>query len=242
MIPMRKIGGRRRHWVLLVVMLVALETGAQADVVIFDQIAVPHEAVYLKVRTRGRFLADGGRRVRLRIGHKDNLHLLTGADGFGYGQYTPAAPGLFDLQARSGHDQSEGRLLVVNPQTRVVFIEVESSLRPHPLQDRAREGAPAAVRTLSQRYTCAYLAAFNRLFPARPWLQKHGFPPSVILTERDSGLFKRLAERGITIYTVIASPPVLSAAAEQAVIRLSFDQTDEATVVKSWDEIAGMLP
>ena len=73
----------------------------EGAVIVYDQITAPNTPVFLKVQTRGRFFAEGGRRVTLSVNKDRTFKLLTGGDGFGYVKYTPAEPGRFTISAAS---------------------------------------------------------------------------------------------------------------------------------------------
>ena len=98
---------------LLVLQIAALALPVEglADVVVFDRITTVGTPVFLKVLTKGRFFAEGGRRVQVRVGNQQPQTALSGGDGLAYLKVQPKREGLFKIEAVSGPDRHSRTIL-----------------------------------------------------------------------------------------------------------------------------------
>ena len=191
--------------------------------------------------TKGRFFADGGRLVDIYIDNKHLKRILTGGDGFGYLKYTPPSMGYKQIEARSEGDRAKGLLMVVGPKDRVIAIEVEDGFKTAVFSDEIRQNSLKIVKSLSKTYKIIYLSRLAGRSITSPWLEKQGFPRSVILKWQGPDTLKALKKKGIQLDAIIGSPEVISAATDTVEKRYTFDKTKDGTTVKDWDEIATLL-
>jgi hypothetical protein len=212
-----------------------------ADVVVLDGVTTVKTPVRITVLTKGRIFAAGGRLVDVYIEDKHLKRILTGGDGYGYHKYTPQSTGYKDIKARSNLDSAEGLLMVVTKKDRIIVIEVEDGFKTAVFSDEIKQNSLKVVKTLVETYKIIYLSRFAGRSITGTWLEKQGFPRSVILRWRGSGTLTALKKRGIQIDAIIGSPAVVSAAADVVEKRFTFDKTKDGTTVKNWDEISKLL-
>jgi hypothetical protein len=167
--------------------------------------------------------------------------ILTGGDGYGYLKYTPQSLGYKQIEARSSGDSAKGLLLVVAKKDRVIAIVVEDGFKTAVFSDEIRQNSLKAVKTLSKTYKIIYLSRLAGKSVTGPWLEKQGFPRSVILKWQGSNTLQALKKRGVPLDAVVGSPEVISAAGDTVEKRYTFDKTKDGTTVKNWDEIAKLL-
>ena len=66
----------------------------RSEVVVFDDATTVQTPIRIKVLTKSRFLARGGRLVDIYLDENHLKRILTGGDGYGYFKYTPLNAGL----------------------------------------------------------------------------------------------------------------------------------------------------
>ena len=209
-----------------------------ADVVVLDRVTTVKTPVRLTVLTRDRFFAAGGRRVDVSIDDKHLKRILTGGDGYGYLKYTPRSMGYQTIKARSNADSAEGLLLVVTKKDRALVIEVEEGFKTAIFSNEIKQSSLKVVKTLSKTYKIIYLSRFAGKSLTGAWLEKQGFPRSVILGWRGANTLTELKKKGVQLHAIIGSPPVVRAVADEIEKRFTFGETKGGTTVKDWDEIA----
>ena len=82
-------------------------------VIVYDRVTTVGTPVYLKVLTKGRIFADGGRLVEFYLDDKSFGQNLTGGDGYGYMKYTPRRTGIIKVRATSQGESGAGLALVM---------------------------------------------------------------------------------------------------------------------------------
>ena len=78
-------------------------TQSWGAIIVYDRVTTVSTPVYLKVLTKGRFFAEGGRLVEFFLDENSLGKNLTGGDGYGYRKYTPKHPGIIMVQAVDYH-------------------------------------------------------------------------------------------------------------------------------------------
>ena len=208
-----------------------------ADVVVLDHVTTIDTPVRITVLTKSRFFSDGGRRVDLYLEGKHLKRILTGGDGYGYYKITPRSPGYQKIKARSDSESTEGLLLVMTKTDQAIAIEVEQGFKNAVFSEEIKQSSLKAVKTLSQKYKIIYLSRFVGKSITAAWLEKQGYPESVILGWRGAATLTAMKKKGIQIEAIIGSAAVLSAAAGVIEKRFTFEKTKDGTTVKNWDEI-----
>ena len=208
-----------------------------ADVVVFDRVTTVNTPVRITVLTKGRFFSEGGRLVDLYLEEKHLKRILTGGDGYGYYKITPRSPGFLKITARSNSDSAEGLLLVMTPKDRAIAIEVEQGFKQAVFSEEIKQSSLKAVKSLGNKYKIIYLTRIVGKSITAGWLDKQGYPESVILVWRGASTLKSMKKKGVIVEAIIGSATVVSEVAGVIENRYCFEKTKNATMVKSWDEI-----
>ena len=212
-----------------------------AEVVVLDRVTTVKTPVRITVLTKGRFFAAGGRRVDVYLDDTHLKRILTGGDGYGYLKYTPLSTGYKKIKARSNSDSAEGLLLVMTQKDRALVIEVEEGFKTAVFSDEIKQSSLRVVKALSENYKIIYLSRYVGKSITATWLEKQGFPGSVILGWNGAHTLTALKKKGVQLQAIIGSTAVISAAVDEIENRFAFDETKDGTTVKDWDEIGELL-
>jgi hypothetical protein len=212
-----------------------------SEVVVFDDVTTVQTPTRIKVLTKGKLFARGGRLVDLYLGETHLKRILTGGDGYGYFKYRPESAGIKTIKARSNYKSAVGLHLVMNRNDQAVVIDIEGAFKDAVFSEEIRENSQAAVDSLGKTYKIIYLSRYFGKEISRGWLEKESFPTSVILRWQGPGTFKILAKRDVKLYAVIGSATVISAAKNYSEKRCTFEKVRDGIVVKDWDEILNLL-
>jgi hypothetical protein len=211
-------------------------------IIVYDRVTMVDTPVYLKVLTKGRFFADGGRLVEFYLDENSLGKNLTGGDGYGYRKYTPKSPGIIKVQARSKGESGAGLLLVLGKSEKVIFIEIEGGFKDAFISDIAAGASRRAVERLLKKYRVIYLSRYTGLRMAREWLDEHEFPEAPVLRWQGSKMLSALKEKGIHLFAIIGSAGVIAESADHIEKRYTFEQSKKGQTVKDWEEIIELLP
>ena len=214
---------------------------SHGGVFIFDQVTTLNTEVYLKVQTKGRFFAEGGKLVDIYVEDKKIKRILTGGDGYGYHQYMPRRKGMVPIEARSEGHRDTGVLLVVDKNDKVILIEIESALKESPLSERPRRDSRHVVKDLSKKYKVIYLTNLLGAMFSQGWLKKEKFPDSAELKWQGANMLKSLANRGIQLHAIIGSANTISQAKKYIQKRYTFEETKDGQMVEDWEEIMELI-
>ena len=213
----------------------------RSEVVVIDRVTTVKTPVRITVLTKDRFFSAGGRLVDVYLDDKHLKRILTGGDGYGYLKYTPQSTGYKKIKARSNSDSAEGLLLVMTQKDQALVIEVEEGFKTAVFSDEIKQSSLRVVKTLSKNYKIIYLSRFAGKSITGTWLEKQGFPGSVILGWRGANTLTALKKRGVQLHAIIGSTAVIAAAGDEIENRFTFEKTKDGTTVKDWDEIAELL-
>ena len=240
--PIAPALSRRYALILLLTSLASLliTNAASAGITVFDVVVPAGKPVKLSALTKGMLFPEGGRLVTFYAGEKKIGTTLSGGDGYAYLKYTPSAPGAVPLKATSGEDSDLGVVLVTGRKEGVIIIEIEGALFDSMLSFKPAEHAPSILGSLPDRIRILYTTTLIGIAQSRNWLKEHHFPPSPVIQWGGAAMIADLEERGITISAVIASPDRLSEVIDVE-RRFSFQETENGTVVKDWDELVRRL-
>ena len=228
---------------LIVPIIFCMATGfytapvCRGDVVVIDRVTTVKTPVRITVLTRGRFFPAGGRRVDVYLDDTHLKRILTGGDGYGYLKYTPLSTGYKKIKARSNSDSAEGLLLVMTQKDRALVIEVEEGFKTAVFSDEIKQSSLRVVKALSENYKIIYLSRYVGKSITATWLEKQGFPGSVILGWNGAHTLTALKKKGVQLHAIIGSTVVISAAVDEIENRFTFEKTKDGTTVKNWDEI-----
>ncbi len=210
-------------------------------VIVYDKVTTVGTPVFLKVLTKGRIFADGGRLVEFFLDDNSLGKNLTGGDGYGYRKYTPKRPGLIKLKASSKGERGSGLLLVVKKSEKVIFIEIESSFKDAIISEIAAGASRRAVEKIMKKYRIIYLSRYAGVRSSRNLLDKGELPEAPVLRWKSPKMFSALKEKGIQLYAIIGSAGLIAESAEHIEKRYTFEQTQNGQTVKDWEEIIELL-
>jgi hypothetical protein len=210
-------------------------------VIVFDRVTTVGTPVYLKVFTKGKIFADGGRLVELYLDDKRFAKNLTGGDGYGYRKYVPQRAGMIKIRATSQGESGSGLLLVMKKSEKAVLVEIESGLKDAFISDIAAGASRQAVRQMLKKYRVIYLSRYSGIRVARISLDEMGFPEAPILRWQGEQTLKALKENGVNLYAIIGPAGVISTADGYIENRYTFDENQQAHTVKDWQELMKLL-
>jgi hypothetical protein len=215
---------------------------SRGAIIVYDRVTTVGTPVYLKVLTKGKIFADGGRLVEFYLDDNSLGKNLTGGDGYGYRKYTPKRPGIIKVQARSKGESSSGLLLVMKKNQKVIFIEIEGGFKDAFISKIAAGASRRAVERLLKKYRVIYISRYTGLRMARAWLDEREFPQAPVLRWQGPKMFSALKEKDIHLYAIIGSAGVIAEAEEHIEKRYTFEKTQKGQTVKDWEEIIELLP
>ena len=208
-----------------------------AGVAVLDGVTTVNTPIRITVLTRSGFFAAGGRLVDIYLDDEHLKRILTGGDGYGYLKYTPDSPGFKKIKVRFNSESAEGLLLVMTTKERAIVIEVEEGFKTAVFSDKIKKASLQAVKTLSKSYKIIYLSRYVGKSITTSWLEKQGYPESVVLGWRGPGTLTDLKKKGIQLHALIGSAAVLSEAQGEVEKRYTFETSKNGTAVRDWEEI-----
>ncbi len=210
-------------------------------VIVYDRVTTVKTPVYLKVLTKGRIFADGGRLVEFFWDDNSLGKNLTGGDGYGYRKYVPRRAGIFKVRATSNGESGNGFVLVMKKSEQAILIEIEGGFKDAFISDIAAGAGRQAVAELLKKYRVIYLSSNTGIRMARNWLDEKAFPDAPLLRWRGAQSLKALADKGIQLYAIIGGAGVIKAAADHIERRYTFDRTQQGQTVNDWHELMQKL-
>ncbi len=228
---------------LLLGLIVATGPADAAEIFVHDAIAVRGEEIRLTAETRGRYFARGGTVVEFRLGKAVLGRPLSGGDGFAFQSARFFKTGLHSIQVQSGRETARANVLVVRKGGGIVVVDVEGTLFSRPFDRSQIAESRDAVRRVIMRAPVVYLhtGALGKA-SVKEWLTKNGFPEAPVLDWRAGEFFADIKAKGLLLRVVVGSSAVVeSAAAYRPRQAFCFEETEGASIVKSWKEIAKTL-
>ncbi len=223
-------------------LLILPATRSLSAVIVYDRVTTVSTPVYLKVLTKGKIFADGGRLVEFFLDDKRLGKNLTGGDGYGYRKYVPKRAGLIKVRATSDGESGNGLVLVMKKSEKAVLIEIEGGFKDAFVSDIAAGAGRQAVVQLLTKYRVIYLSRHTGVRMARNWLDEMSFPDAPVLRWRGAQTLSALKEKGIQLYAIIGAAGVIEAAADHVEKGYTFDKTQKGRTVKDWHELMTELP
>ena len=114
--------------VFTVILLHLIALPVNADVHVYDMVAVQGEEVRFKAETRGTLFTRGGEIVEFFVDDVSLGKNLSGGDGAAYRFYRASRAGLLDIRAVSRNKTGRATLLVVKRGAGIVAVDVEGPL------------------------------------------------------------------------------------------------------------------
>ena len=238
---MVSLKNRRLLFLLICCAVVLPATHSRGAISVYDRVTTVGTPVYLKVLTKGRIFADGGRLVEFFLDNNSFGKNLTGGDGYGYRKYTPKRPGLIKLKARSKGESGSGLLLVVKKSEKVVFIEIESGFKDAFISEIAAGASRRAVERMMKKFRIVYLSRYTGVRAARDLLDEGELPEAPVLRWKGAKMLSALKEKDILPYAIIGSAGLIAESAEHIERRYTFEKTQNGQTVKDWEEIIELL-
>lgn len=224
------------------ILIAGLTADASAKVFVHDSIALKGEEIMLKAETKGRYFAMGGEMVEFFVDGKSIGKVLSGGDGFAYKSFITRKSGLHVIVAKSGKDEDSGTIMSLKKSSRIVFIDVISSLFFATLSKEQIEESREAIEKIIKKYPVVYLQrSVIGMRLIKEWLRKNRFPESAVLPWQMGAIFDDLNKKGIKIKAIIGSQPVIESAEEYKPMAFSFDEFGNTEGVKDWKEIEKRL-
>jgi hypothetical protein len=234
---------KKKLWfVLLILGFFILPTArGLGAVLVYDRVTTVGTPVYLKVLTKGKIFADGGRLVEFYLDDKRFGKNLTGGDGYGYRKYKPQRAGIINVRATSKGESGAGLLLVMKKSEKAVLIEIEGGFKDAFISDIAAGASRQAVKQMLKKYRIIYLSRFTGIRMARSWLDEMEFPNAPVIQWQGEQTLNALKEKGINLYAIIGPTSVIATAADHIKKRYTFDQNQKEQTVKDWQEVMEKL-
>lgn len=226
---------------MLYVGLALLAKPGLGAVIVYDRVTTVNTPVFLKVLTKGRIFADGGRLVEFFLDDKSFGKNLTGGDGYGYRKYVPMRAGMIKVRATSDGESGNGLVLVMKKRDKAVLIEIEGGFKDALVSDIAAAAGRHAVEQMQKKYRIIYLSRNTGVRMARDWLDEMEFPDAPVLRWKGTQTLSALKEKGIQLYGIIGAAGVIEAAADHVERRFTFDQTQTEHTVKDWHDLMTKL-
>jgi hypothetical protein len=214
---------------------------AGAGLVIFDDVTTPGVSFFLKVQTTRMIFPDGGQRVEVQVDREDERAILTGGDGCGYVKMQFTGTGMKTLAARSKNDRNQALVLVIDPGTPVLVIEIAAVFNPALFRENGLDTCRRVLKTLSERYPIVYLGGTIGVPVIRDWLMNHGFPPGPVLSGQGMTTLRMLQRRGVCAGVLLGSAKLTETAGDLVKNRFCFEKTSRATHTDGWEDFQERL-
>lgn len=214
-------------------------SNVSAEVAVSDAAVSFGRTVILKAVTKGRMFPEGGKIVEFFEDGKRIGRTLSGGDGYAFLKYTPDSPGIKILKASSGDESDEGTILVTEKRDRVIIVGIESSLSADSLFLESLQEGKEAILRLEKKFMIIYVSTIMGVKRSRGWLKTNSYPVFPVLNW-GTDTVSDLQEHEVKIYAVVGSPEMISQV-KDVNKKFSFEETEEATVVKDWKEIVKQL-
>ncbi len=227
--------------------LFMLSFDAFSEVVVNDVIAPKGEKVMLSAETRGKLFVKGGEVVEFFVDGKTIGNALSGGDGIAFKQFIPLRSGTHRLTAKSGRDEGRGVLLSLKKGTGIVIVDIDGGILEHSFLTRPRSGSRKAVGRISRRFPVVFLSSgLHDIKAVKAWLRENEFEDLPVLPWKGGAAMDEILERGFNLKAIIGSPQVIGLSKKyqskrHRVLAFSFEETEDATEVKDWDEIEKKL-
>ena len=215
---------------------------SQADVYVYDAVAVQGEEVGLKAETRGALFIKGGELVEFFVDDVSLGKNLSGGDGVAYRFYRATSPGLKTVRAVSRETTGTGFLLVLKPGAGVVAVDVEGALLLEGFMSPGRPDSRNVLESIAKRYPLIYLqSGETNLKAVRYWVQKNEYADAPLLPWDGGALFDALAKKGLKIRALIGGAAVIESAIKHKPQAFSFTPVKGAVRLKNWKELEEKL-
>ena len=170
------------------------------------------------------------------------MAVLTGGDGYGYLKYQPQTAGYLTVTATADGHSDSGRLLVAGPGETAVLIDIEGALANTLFSDTAKRDSRTTIDALHRRHRVIFLYRWLSLDLAREFLNRQGYPSTLVLPWNGTDIYEMLAGIGMRVVAVVGGKALLEETPEAVAHRFSFDEGARGTTVDTWPEILKAMP
>ena len=227
---------------LFLIPILLFASPIQAEVYVYDAVAVSGGEVRLKAETRGPVFIKGGELVEFFVDDASLGKNLSGGDGAAYRFYKASRPGLKNIRAVSRNMAGTGFLLVLKPGASIVAVDVEGSLLQGGFMSEGHPESREALESIAKRYPLIFLqSGETNLKAVRYWLQQNEYADAPLLSWDGGNVFDTLAKKGVKIRAVIGGAAVIESAARHKPEAFSFTPLKGAVRLKDWKELDGKL-
>jgi hypothetical protein len=228
--------------IVLVILFCGFPASALPGIIVDDTVVLKGRNVMLRAETKGRLFSKGGEVVEFFVDGKSIGRTLSGGDGVAFKNFIPMNTGLYQISVRSGTDEDTGLLLSLKKGARIVFVDIEGSLREGLFPPEPKQGSQKAIREIHKKFPIVYLrTGFISARAIKGWLRKHEFMRLPVVAWRQGAIFDEIAEKGFKIKAIIAAPKVIESAREHKPLAFSFEAVGDAEKVAGWEEISGRV-
>ena len=216
--------------------------GALSEVSVHDMVVPEGKKVLLRGEARGKFFSKGGEVIEFFVDGKSLGSTLSGGDGLALKQFVPPGPGLYNITARSGDEKGAGVLLALRKGAGIIFIDVEGSVLEGPFSGRLMEGSKKAIKEINGRFPVVFLqSGLTGIRMLKQWLRENGFKTFPVVQWNNGAIFDEMHEKGFAIKAIIGGPQIIESAKKHRPLAFSFQEAEDAVVVKDWEEIRKRL-
>ena len=215
---------------------------ALSDVIVQDSVVPVGKEIMLTAEVKGKLFSKGGEMVEFFVNGRSIGKSLSGGEGLALKQFVPSVSGLYKIKAKSDKDEGNGVLLNLKRGSEIVFIDVEGSLIEK-FSDKPKQGSNKVIRTMQKKFSIVLIhtTGFLNTRSIKGWLVKNEFPELPVIPWEQGSVFSEFQEEGFRVKAVIGNPGVITSAREYKPLAFSFEETEDAVVVKDWEEIGEKL-
>ncbi len=213
---------------LLSPVIIADTSASEAEVTVYDEIAVNGIPVTVRAETRKGFFRSGGELVDFTADGKSVGKKLSGGDGIAFIEFLPYKAGKVRIEASFEGSKGEGLILVLEKGGELVFIDVEGSLLEKGFTIGPRDGSRDAVDIIAKRSAVVYLrSGLPGHSMIKKWISEKGFPPGPLIAWDEGAIFEDVRSIGLKVRAVIGSEAVVSSAEGYGAHQIVFGEGPE---------------
>lgn len=228
---------------ILPLILLFLPFPVKAEIIVYDAVGVKNKHIMLKAETKDRFFKKGGEVLEFFVDGRSIGKILSGGDGLAFKQFKPTKRGSYRITVKSEKEEGDGIFLSLKRNEGIIFVDVEGSLWEEMFIQKPKKGSQKIIEKLSKRFPVVFLQTNSlNVKNTKKWLKEQGFVELPVIQWNKGLIFDEIMEKGLKIKAIIGSASVINSAKDHKIKRLiSFDEIEDAEVVKDWDDIEKKL-
>lgn len=212
----------------------------ECRVIVYDDISIKGERIFLKAESNGKFFKKGGKLIEFFYNNKSLGKRLSGGDGFALMEFTPTITGILRIKAKlvDSKEETEAILLSLNKGRSIILIEVEKVLYKNIFNRETVKDSLKGVKELSKKYPIVYIYSdFTDIEKTKEWLRSHSYPEYPVMNIKKGSLISEIIEKGLKIKAIVCSSNLIEFIKEYKINAYSFEYSEYAEEVDNWDEI-----